>query len=128
MRVLLYNLIQRQVIHSSESEYNNPIVLCKKNTGEIRMCIDYRALTEVGVRNKYSLLLIDGINDNLCNKQWFPVFNFRNGFLHDTMSEGSTKVIFFDTTFRETRISEIGEFDFRQFNSRAGSADLYRRL
>lgn len=61
----------------------------EKKTGEIRMCVDYRALNEVTVKNKYPLPLIDDIIDNLSNKQFFTVLDFKNGFHHVPMAEGS---------------------------------------
>ena len=46
-------------IEESNSEWASPIVLVKKSTGELRMCINYRGLNKVTQRDLYTLPRID---------------------------------------------------------------------
>lgn len=56
---ILNNLLERKIIRKSTLEYASPIVLTRKKTGDIRMCIDYRALNRVLARDNYPLPFID---------------------------------------------------------------------
>ena len=56
-------LIEKGVIHPSTSPCGSPIVLVPKKDGTWRMCIDYRALNKIMVKNKYPLPRIDDLLD-----------------------------------------------------------------
>ena len=47
----------------------------KKNDGNLRLCIDFRELNKVTVKNKYPLLKIDDLFDQL---QGYCVFKYSN--------------------------------------------------
>lgn len=49
--VILDYLLKRYIIRKSTSEYAFPIVLTRKKTGDVRMCIDYRTRNKVLVRD-----------------------------------------------------------------------------
>lgn len=50
-------------IQPSSSPFNSPILLVKKKTGDWRLCVDYRRLNALTVKNKYPLPIIDEILD-----------------------------------------------------------------
>ena len=56
---LLKELLHYDLIQESDSEYASPIVLVKKSDGSKRMCIDFRALNKITVREKFPLPIID---------------------------------------------------------------------
>ena len=47
------------VIEESSSMHSRPIVLVKKKSGELRMCVDYRKLNAKVVRDQYPLPRVD---------------------------------------------------------------------
>jgi hypothetical protein len=46
----------------------------------MRLCVDYRALNEVTVKNKYTLPRIDGLFDQLKGAKYFSKIDLRTGF------------------------------------------------
>lgn len=58
-------LLERGVIRPSSSPYASPIVLTKKKSGETRMCIDYRSLNKLVLRDNYPLPVIDDCLEHL---------------------------------------------------------------
>ena len=58
-------------IRPSKSEYGAPVLFVKKKSGDMRMCVDYRALNRITVRNRYPLPRIDDMLDRLYGAQYF---------------------------------------------------------
>jgi hypothetical protein len=52
------------------------MIFVSKNDGRQRLCMDYRALNEVTVKNKYTLSRIDDLFDQLCGACVFSKINF----------------------------------------------------
>lgn len=46
------DLLQREIICPSNSPYASPIVLVRRKNGELRMCVDYRALNKIAVKDR----------------------------------------------------------------------------
>ena len=53
-------------IRPSSSPWGAPVLFVKKKDGSMRLCVDYRALNEVTIKNKYPLPRIDDLFDQ-CN-------------------------------------------------------------
>jgi hypothetical protein len=53
------------------------MIFVSKNDGRQRLCVDYRALNEVTVKNKYTLPRIDDLFDQLCGACVFSQINLR---------------------------------------------------
>jgi hypothetical protein len=53
------------------------MIFVSKNDGRQRLCVDYRALNEVTVKNKYTLPRIDDLFDQLCGACVFSKINLR---------------------------------------------------
>ena len=52
----------------------------KKKEGSMRLCIDYRGLNRVTVKNKYPLPIIDKLFDQLKGAKWFSKINLASGY------------------------------------------------
>ncbi|GJZ63468.1 putative reverse transcriptase domain-containing protein [Tanacetum coccineum] len=61
----LQELSDRGFIRPSSSPWGAPILFVKKKDGYFRMCIDYRKLNKLTVKNRYPLLRIDDLFDQL---------------------------------------------------------------
>ena len=90
MRQILDDLLQRGIIRKNVSEYASPIVLSKK-IGDVRMCIDYRALNKILVRDNYPLPLIDDQLDALRGKRYYRSLDLKDEFYHVAMAPESVK-------------------------------------
>ena len=78
-------------IRPSGSEYASHIVLVRKKTGEQRMCVDYRTLNKMTLRDNYPIPLIDELLDRLTGKLYFTKLDLGNAFYHVFMEDGSIK-------------------------------------
>jgi hypothetical protein len=58
-------LLQKGFIHPSSSPWGAPVIFVSKKDGTQRLCMDYRALKEVTIKNKYLLPRIDDLFDQL---------------------------------------------------------------
>jgi hypothetical protein len=68
---IIDELLNNEIIRESNSPYASPILLVKKKTGDYRMCIDYRRLNAVTIKDKYPLPLIDEQLDRLGGNHYF---------------------------------------------------------
>jgi hypothetical protein len=59
-------LLEKGFICSSSSLWGAPMIFVPKKDGTQRLCVDYRALNEVTIKNKYPLPRIDDLFDQLC--------------------------------------------------------------
>nr|GEV34100.1 reverse transcriptase domain-containing protein [Tanacetum cinerariifolium] len=67
----LKELQDKGFIRPSSLPWGAPVLVVKKNDGSFRMCIDYRELNKLTVKNRYSLLKIDDLFDQLQESQFF---------------------------------------------------------
>jgi hypothetical protein len=61
----LQELLDKGCIHPSASPWGAPVIFVPKKDDTQRMCVDYRSLNEVTIKNKYSLPRIDDLFDQL---------------------------------------------------------------
>jgi hypothetical protein len=59
-------LLEKGFIRPSSSPWGAPVIFVPKKDGTQRLCMDYRALNKVTVKNKYPLPRIDDLFDQLC--------------------------------------------------------------
>jgi hypothetical protein len=65
LREHIRELLEKGFIHPSSSPWGAPVIFVPKKDGTQRLCVDYRALNEVTVKNKYPLPMIDVLFDQL---------------------------------------------------------------
>ncbi|GJU04910.1 retrovirus-related pol polyprotein from transposon TNT 1-94 [Tanacetum coccineum] len=65
----LQELADRGFIRPSTSPWGAPVLFVKKKDGSFRMCIDYRELNKLTVKNRYPLPRIDDLFDQLQERQ-----------------------------------------------------------
>ncbi|GKD05931.1 putative reverse transcriptase domain-containing protein [Tanacetum coccineum] len=61
LSVQLQELLEKGFIHPSSSPWGAPVLFVKKKDGSFRMCIDYRELNKLTVKNRYPLPRIDDL-------------------------------------------------------------------
>nr|GFD38913.1 putative reverse transcriptase domain-containing protein [Tanacetum cinerariifolium] len=61
----LQELLERGFIRLSVSPWGTPVLFVKKKDGSMRLCIDYSELNKITIRNRYPLLRIDDLFDQL---------------------------------------------------------------
>jgi len=76
----LDELTRAGFIQPSKSPYGAPVLFVKKKDGSMRMCVDYRALNAITVKNKYPLPRIDELFDRLQGAKFFSKIDLRSGY------------------------------------------------
>ncbi|GJY86334.1 putative reverse transcriptase domain-containing protein [Tanacetum coccineum] len=76
----LKELQDKGFIRPSSSPWGAPILFVKKKDGSFRMCIDYRELIKLTVKNRYPLPRIDDLFDQLQGSQFFSMIDLRSGY------------------------------------------------
>ena len=80
LQILLDKYLEKEYIRPSESEFVSPIVLVRKRTGELRMCVYYRVLNEVTAKDNYPIPLIDDLLDVFSRRKFFTKLDLKNFF------------------------------------------------
>nr|GEU45149.1 putative reverse transcriptase domain-containing protein [Tanacetum cinerariifolium] len=76
----LQELSEKEFIRPSSSPWGDPVLFVKKKDGSFRMCIDYRELNKLTVKNHYPLLRIDDLFDQLQGSSVYSKINLRSGY------------------------------------------------
>ena len=76
----LDELLAAGFIQPSKSPFGAPILFVKKKDGTTRMCVDYRALNEITIKNSYPLPRIDELFDRLQGAKFFSKIDLRSGY------------------------------------------------
>jgi hypothetical protein len=76
----IMELLEKGFIGLISSPWGAPVIFVPKKDGTQRLCMDYHALNEVTVKNKYLLSRIDDLFDQLCGACVFSKINLRLGF------------------------------------------------
>ncbi|KAL0536696.1 hypothetical protein IC582_025656 [Cucumis melo] len=80
LKVQLQELLDKGFIRPSVSPWGAPVLFVKKKDGSMRLCIDYRELHKVTVKNRYPLLRIDDLFDQLQGATVFSKIDLRSGY------------------------------------------------
>ncbi|GJW54673.1 hypothetical protein Tco_0098758 [Tanacetum coccineum] len=75
----LQELSDRCFIRPSTSPWGAPVLFVKKKDGSFRMCINYRELNKLTVKNRYPLTRIDDLFDQLQGSSVYSKINLRSG-------------------------------------------------
>nr|GFA31873.1 putative reverse transcriptase domain-containing protein [Tanacetum cinerariifolium] len=67
-------------IRPSSSPWGAPVLFVKKKDGSFRICIDYRELNKLTIKNRYPLPRIDDLFDQLQGSRYFLKINLRSGY------------------------------------------------
>ncbi|KAL4030706.1 hypothetical protein IC575_008956 [Cucumis melo] len=104
LKVQLQELLDKGFIRPSVSPWGAPVLFVKKKDGSMRLCIDYRELNKVTVKNKYPLPRIDDLFDQLHGATVFSKIDLRLGYHQLRIKDGDVP----KTAFR----SRYGHYEF----------------
>jgi hypothetical protein len=71
-------LLEKGFIHPISSPWGAPVIFVLKKDGTQRLCVDYCALNEITIKNKYPLARIDDLFDQLHDVCVFPKIDLQS--------------------------------------------------
>lgn len=80
LRCHLQGLLAAGTIKESRSPDASPIVLARKKSGKLRLCVDYRTMNRRTIPDQYTVPRIDDVLDSLSGSKWFSVLDPRSGY------------------------------------------------
>ncbi|GJR57332.1 putative reverse transcriptase domain-containing protein [Tanacetum coccineum] len=121
----LKELLEKGFIRPSSSPWGAPVLFVKKKDGSFRMCIDYRELNKLTVKNRYPLPRIDDLFDQLQGSSVYSKIDLRSGYHQLRVREEDIPI----TTFR----MRYGHYEFQVMpfgltNAPAVFMDLMNRV
>ena len=121
----LQELLDKGFIRPSTSPWGVPVLFVKKKDGTLRLCIDYRELNKVTIKNKYSLPRIDDLFDQLQGAQYFSKIDLRSGYHQLRIKETDVSKTAFRTRYGHY---EFLVMSFGLTNAPAAFMDLRDRV
>lgn len=97
VRKTIDELLQNDIIQESKSDYASPILMVKKKSGEQRLCVDFRALNNKTIKDRFPLPLIEDQISNLSGNSFFTTLDLASGYYQIPMAEGSRHLTGFVT-------------------------------
>nr|GEZ92490.1 uncharacterized protein [Tanacetum cinerariifolium] len=88
LRKQLKEIMDAGYIQPSKPPYGAPVLFQRMKDGSLWMCIDYRVLNKVIIKNKYPIPLIADLFDQLGNARYFTKLDFRSGYYQVRIAEG----------------------------------------
>ncbi|GKE86639.1 putative reverse transcriptase domain-containing protein, partial [Tanacetum coccineum] len=105
LSVQLQELLEKRFIRPSSSPWGAPVSFVKKKDGSFRMCIDYRKLNKLTVKNCYPLPRIDDLFDQLQGSSVYSKIYLRSGYHQLRIKEEDIPITAFKTRY--------GHFEFQ---------------
>jgi len=86
-------------IRKSQSPARYPILFVPKKDGTLRLCVDYRKLNDITIKNSYTLPLIQEIQDRTQGAKIFTTIDLREAYYKVRMAKGEEWKTTFGTRF-----------------------------
>ena len=99
VKAKLEELLSKGFIRPSTSPWRAPVLFVKNKYGSLRLCIDYRQLNRVTIRNQYPLPRIDKLFDQLQGSQVYSKIDLRSRYHHLRVQEGDVPKTAFRTRY-----------------------------
>ena len=97
-------LLDAGLIQPSRTLYGAPVLFQKKYDGSLRMCVDYRALNKVTIKNKYLIPLAAELFDRLSKASYFTKLDLRSGYWQVRIATGDEG--------KTTCVTRYGSYEF----------------
>lgn len=97
VREMIDEMLEANIIRESASEYASPIILVRKKDGKSRLCVDYRMLNSITVKERYPMPIIEDEIARLNGQACFITLDLASGYYQVPISEQSKPLTAFVT-------------------------------
>ncbi|XP_048448087.1 uncharacterized protein LOC103926898 [Pyrus x bretschneideri] len=125
LKVQLQELVDKGFIQPSTSPWGAPVLFVRKKDGTLRLCIDYRQLNRVTIKNRYPLPRIDDLFDQLRGACVFSKIDLRSGYYQLKINRNDVPKTAFRTRYGHY---EFLVMPFGLTNAPAAFMDLMNRV
>ncbi|MCO5571572.1 hypothetical protein L7F22_025316 [Adiantum nelumboides] len=73
-------LVEKGMVRPSSSPFCSPVLLLHKKDGTYRMCVDYRALNKITIKNRFPVHCIEDLFDKLQGSTYFSRIDLKSGY------------------------------------------------
>ncbi|RLN36021.1 polyprotein [Panicum miliaceum] len=98
-------MLRQGVIVINHSPFSSPMLLVGKKDGTWRLCVDYRCLNAITIKNRFPLPIIDELLDELAGTVWFTCLDMRAGYHQIRLKPGEE----YKTAFR----THMGHYELK---------------
>ena len=95
----LEDLLAKGYIKPSVFSYGAPVLFVQKKEGTLRLCVNYRALNKITVKNRYPLPRIDELLDKLVDAKYFTKIDLCSGYYQIRIKREDTSKTIFRTRY-----------------------------
>lgn len=101
---MIKELLENGIIRRSESSFASPIVIVKKQNGEDRLCVDYRELNSITIKQPFPMPIIEELLASLAGYTYFTTLDFMSGYYKNPVDPESQPYTAF--------VANDGHFEF----------------
>lgn len=97
VRTMIDEMLEAGIVRESTSEYSSPILLVRKKDGSFRLCVDYRLLNSVTIKERYPIPIIEDEIARLSGQGCFITLDLASGYYQVPIAEQSKHLTSFVT-------------------------------